>query len=138
MGLSLDNAISLLANLELYGMNSTTVVTAMRTAVKNFSADGLDAQTALQSTITEIANMENAADATALAIDTFGSRAGVDMANAIRSGAISIETLTGNLDVAQGTLSSTARQHRPSTRNGSPGKQEHQFGIHDDGTAYGR
>lgn len=108
MGLSLDNAISLLANLELYGMNSTTVVTAMRTAVKNFSADGLDAQTALQSTITEIANMENAADATALAIDTFGSRAGVDMANAIRSGAISIETLTGNLDVAQGTLSSTA------------------------------
>lgn len=108
MGLSLDNAISLLASLELYGMNSTTVITAMRTAVKNFSADGLDAQTALQSTITEIANMENAADATALAIDTFGSRAGVDMANAIRSGAISIETLTGNLDVAQGTLSSTA------------------------------
>lgn len=108
MGLSLDNAISLLASLELYGMNSTTVVTAMRTAVKNFSSDGLDAQTALRDTITEIANMEDAADATALAIDTFGSRAGVDMANAIRSGAISVETLTGTLDVAKGTLSSTA------------------------------
>ena len=89
-------------------MNSTTVVTAMRTAVKNFSSDGLDAQTALRDTITEIANMEDAADATALAIDTFGSRAGVDMANAIRSGAISVETLTGTLDVAKGTLSSTA------------------------------
>lgn len=87
MGLSLDNAISMLAQFELYGMSGTTAITAMRTAVKNFSDDGLNAETALQSVINEIANMESAADATALAVDTFGSRAGVDMANAIRSGA---------------------------------------------------
>lgn len=108
MGLSLDNAISLLAQLELYGMTGTTAITAMRTAVKNFSDDGLDAGTALQSVISEIANMESTADATALAVETFGSRAGVDMANAIRSGAISVDTLTGSLEVASGTLSSTA------------------------------
>lgn len=108
MGLSLDNAISMLAQFELYGMSGTTAITAMRTAVKNFSDDGLDAETALQSVINEIANMENAADATALAVETFGSRAGVDMANAIRSGAISVDTLTGSLDVASGTLASTA------------------------------
>lgn len=108
MGLSLDNAISLLAQLELYGMTGTTAITAMRTAVKNFSDDGLNAETALQSVINEIANMESQADATALAVETFGSRAGVDMANAIRSGAISVDTLTGSLDVASGTLASTA------------------------------
>lgn len=108
IGLSLDNAISMLAQFELYGMSGTTAITAMRTAVKNFSDDGLNAETALQSVINEIANMENAADATALAVETFGSRAGVDMANAIRSGAISVDTLTGSLDVAQGTLTSTA------------------------------
>lgn len=108
MGLSLDNSISMLAQFELYGMSGTTAITAMRTAVKNFSDDGLNAETALQSVINEIANMETAADATALAVDTFGSRAGVDMANAIRSGAISVDSLTGSLEVAQGTVKNTA------------------------------
>lgn len=108
MGLSLDNAISMLAQFELYGMSGTTAITAMRTAVKNFADDGLNAETALQSVISEIANMESAADATALAVETFGSRAGVDMANAIRSGAITVDSLTGSLDVAQGTLARTA------------------------------
>lgn len=108
MGLSLDNAISMLSAFELYGINSTTAITAMRTAVKNFSADGLDAETALQQVITQIATMGSSADATALAVETFGSRAGVDMANAIRSGAISIDTFTGSLDEAQGTLQRTA------------------------------
>lgn len=108
MGLSLDNAISMLAQFELYGMSGTTAITAMRTAVKNFSDDGLNAETALQSVINEIANMESAADATALAVETFGSRAGVDMANAIRSGAITVDSLTGSLEAADGTLAKTA------------------------------
>ena len=108
MGLSLDNAISMLAQFELYGMSGTTAITAMRTAVKNFSDDGLNAETALQSVINEIANMESAADATALAVETFGSRAGVDMANAIRSGAVTVDSLTGSLEAADGTLAKTA------------------------------
>lgn len=108
MGLSLDNAISMLATFELYGMSGTTAITAMRTAVKNFAADGLDAETALQSVIEEIANMESASEATTLAVETFGSRAGVDMVNAIRSGALSVDTLTQSLDVADGTLQTTA------------------------------
>lgn len=108
LGLDLDNAISLLADLELYGTNSQTVVTGLRTAVNNFSKDGLDAQTALQSVISEIASMEDASEATALAVETFGSRAGQELAGAIRSGAISVDSLTKSLDVAKGTLSSTA------------------------------
>ncbi len=109
MGLSLDNAIYMIAQLELYGMNGTTAITAMRTAVKKFSDDGLNAEVALQSVINEIASMENVADATALAVEVFGSRAGVDMVNAIRSGAITVDKLTGSLEVAQGTLSNTAK-----------------------------
>lgn len=108
LGMSLDNAIRMLADFELYGISSTTAVTAMRTAIARFSEDGLDAETALREVITKIAEMENAADATALAVDTFGSRAGVDMVNAIRSGAITIDTFTGSLDAAGGTLAKTA------------------------------
>lgn len=108
LGMNLDNAISLLADLELYGTSSQTTVTGLRTAVNNFTDDGLDAEAALRNVIEQIANMEDASEATALAVDTFGSRAGQELAGAIRSGAISVDSLTQSLEVADGTLSSTA------------------------------
>lgn len=108
-GLSLDNAVSMLADFELAGINGTTAITAMRTAVKNFSSEGLDAETALASVINEISNMGNEAEATALAVEIFGSRAGIDMANAIKNGVITVESFTGSLDKASGTLDKTAK-----------------------------
>lgn len=108
MGLSLENAIGLLAKMELYGVEGTSTITAMRTAVKNFAADGLDAQEALQDTITEIANMKDSSEATTKAVEVFGSKVGVDFARAIRDGAITTDTLTGSLDEAAGTLERTA------------------------------
>lgn len=108
VGLSLDNTIQLLSDFELAGINSTTAVTAMRTAVNNFSKDGLDSKTALQSTITEIANMGNASEATAKAVEVFGSRAGQQLAAAIRNGTVSVESFTTTLESADGTLAKTA------------------------------
>lgn len=107
-GLSLDNTIQMLADFELAGINSTTAITAMRTAVNNFSKDGLDANTALQEVITQIATMENQSDATALAVETFGSRAGQQLALAIQNGTVSIDTFNSTMDKAQGTLTKTA------------------------------
>lgn len=108
MGLSLENAIGLLAKMELYGVEGTSTVTAMRTAVKKFASDGEDAQMALQNTITEIANMKDSSEATTKAVEVFGSKVGVDFARAIRDGAITTDTLTGSLDEAAGTLEKTA------------------------------
>lgn len=110
LGMDLDNAISLLTDLELYGTSSTTTVTGLRTAVNNFSKDGLDAKDALRDVIEQIATMEDASEATALAVETFGSRAGQELAGAIRSGAISVDSLSNSLEVAQGTLSNTAEE----------------------------
>ena len=93
LGLSLENAIGLLAQMELYGVEGTSTITAMRTAVKKFASDGLDAQTALQNTITEIANMKDSSEATTEAVEIF---------------AITTDTLTGSLDAAVGTLEKTA------------------------------
>lgn len=107
-GLSLDSTIQMLADFELAGINSTTAITAMRTAVTGFSKDGKDAGTALQEVIAEIAGMENAADATALAVETFGSRAGQQLASAIRSGTVSVDTFSATLEEADGTLAKTA------------------------------
>lgn len=106
--LSLGSTISLLGELELQGINSSTVIMGLKTAVKNFSDDGLNAGEALRSTIDKIANMRSEAEATSLAIDTFGSRAGVELASAIRSGAITVEMLNTDLAEAEGTLKKTA------------------------------
>ena len=109
MDLSLDSTISLLGALELQGINSSSVIMGLKTATKNFSKDGLDAASALRSTVDQIATMGDEAAATTLAIETFGSKAGVEMANAIRSGAITVEMLNGDLSEAEGTLQRTAQ-----------------------------
>lgn len=107
-GFSLDNTISMLADFELAGINSTTAITAVRTAINNFTDDGLNAEAELQRVITQIANMEDASEATALAVDTFGSRAGQELALAIQNGTLSVDTFNSTLDEAQGTLAKTA------------------------------
>jgi len=107
-GLSLDNTIQMLADFEIAGVNSSTAITALRTAVNNFSKEGLDANTALQDTITKISEMGDETDATALAVETFGTRAGQELALAIRNGTISIDTFNASLDDTEGTLDKTA------------------------------
>lgn len=108
VGLSLDSTIQLLADFELAGINSSTAITAMRTAVNNFTNDGKDAEAELQNVINKIANMEDSTEATALAVDTFGTRAGQQLASAIRNGTVSIDSFNASLEAADGTLRKTA------------------------------
>ncbi|KAB0577227.1 TP901 family phage tail tape measure protein [Fusobacterium naviforme] len=107
-GLSIDNTIQMLADFELAGINGTTAIMAIRTAVNNFSKDGLDANEALQATIEQIATMGDQSEATALAVETFGSRAGQQLALAIQNGTISVDTFNATMDEADGTLRKTA------------------------------
>lgn len=108
VGLSLDSTIQLLADFELAGINSSTAIMAMRTAVNNFTNDGKDAETELQNVIAKIASMEDSTEATALAVDTFGARAGQQLALAIRNGTVTVDSFNASLESADGTLRKTA------------------------------
>lgn len=108
MDMTLDGTITLLSEMEQQGINSTQVVTAMRTALTNFSADGLDAGTALRDVVDQIKNMEDSSEATTLAVETFGSRTGAVFADAIRNGTISVDTFTASMDDADGALDKMA------------------------------
>lgn len=105
---TLDESIGLLANMELQGLSTSTVMTGFRTAIKNISESGGDAAEDLRYYINEIATMRNETEATNLAVELFGSRAGVGLANAIRSGALEINNLTAILEGSEGALESTA------------------------------
>ncbi len=108
LGYSLDESIALLSMFEYEGLNASSIMMGFRSAVTNFSNDGKDAATAMQEVIDEIANMADESEATSLAIETFGSRAGAELAFAIRNGKFEIQDWTAAISASEGTLSSTA------------------------------
>ena len=108
LGYSLDESIALLSMFEYEGLNASSIMMGFRSAVTNFSNDGKDASVAMQEVIDQIANMADESEATSLAIETFGSRAGAELAFAIRNGKFEIEDWTAAISNSAGTLSSTA------------------------------
>ena len=108
LGWALDENIALLAGLEQSGINSQAVMYGLRRSVVYFSQDGKDANEALKEIIAEIYALGDSAESTALAVDTFGVRAGPEMAFAIRNGKLEIEDWVAAIATADGTLAATA------------------------------
>lgn len=108
LGLSLDNTISMLGELELAGVSASSAMTGMRQAVNNAAEKGVEANAYFLDTIESISNAATETEAAAIAADAFGKRAGQELALAIRSGTISVETFNSTLEEADGTLRKTA------------------------------
>ena len=108
LGFTLEDSIGLFAQLELQGVSAQTAMTGFRTALNKFADEGQDAETALQGLIDKIVNAGSESEATSIAVDYFGSRAGAALASSIRSGTLSIEDLTATLNGAEGALNTTA------------------------------
>jgi len=108
LGWTLDESIALLARLEQGGISSQSVMYGMRRSVVYFSKEGKDASEALREVIDEIYALGDSADGVALSVETFGVRAGPEMAFAIRSGKLEIEDWIDAIAGADGTLSATA------------------------------
>lgn len=108
LGYSLDESIALLSMFEYEGLNSSSIMMGFRTAIKAFSDEGLDASAAMQDVIDQIATMSDESAATSLAVETFGTRAGPELAYAIRSGKFEIDEWTAAIAGSTGTLKTTA------------------------------
>ena len=107
LGLSLTDATGLMAAFGKDGVNTQMVMTGLRTAVQQFTKDGADMSTALTDVFEKIKNAKDPTEALTLATSTFGAKAGVEMANAIRSGKASIEGFTEAIAASEGTLKET-------------------------------
>jgi phage-related minor tail protein len=108
LGYGLDESIALLAMFEYEGLNASQIMTGFRSAVNNFADSGQNASVAIRDVITEIAGMTSESDAAALAVQVFGSRAGPELAFAIRNGKFGIEEWVAAIGGADGTLTKTA------------------------------
>jgi TP901 family phage tail tape measure protein len=108
LGLSLTDSTALLAAFGKDGVNAQSVLTGLRTAVKEYAKEGVDASTALEATFDQIKNAKSPTEALTIAINTFGQRAGPELANAIRSGKASIEDFEQSISTAGGKVKETA------------------------------
>ena len=93
IGLDLESSIMLMAQFEKNGVDASTALMSIKTAVKNAAKDGQDAQEALKTTMAAIRDAATETDALTLAIELFGSRGAAEMADAIRTGRLDIDQL---------------------------------------------
>lgn len=106
MGLSLDQAVAFMGQLEKSGTNSETVLNGMRKALKNSTKDG---KSLSQSLLDLQASIEGNGDSTKglqAAYDLFG-KSGDQIYGAIKNGTLSFKDLTTAMQSSKGAVTTT-------------------------------
>ena len=93
LGFSFTESTALISQFEKEGVNSELVMGSMRIALGRMAKAGEDPIATFNRVTDEIKNAGSAGEANALALEMFGSKAGPDMAAAIREGRFEIDEL---------------------------------------------
>jgi TP901 family phage tail tape measure protein len=103
-GFSFEESATMLGKFEKEGVNTQLVMGSLRIALGKFSKAGLDPKEALLETMDAIKNAGSAAEANQIAFETFGARAGADMAAAIREGRFELGDLFEQVSSGEETI----------------------------------
>lgn len=109
LGLSADQAVVLMGQLEKSGANSETVLNGMRKALKNAAKEGKPLDRALTDLQTTIQFGSEGMDGLNAAYELFG-KSGDQIYGAIQNGTISFRNLAGAVSDASGTVENTYGQ----------------------------
>lgn len=105
MGFDADATIATLAQFDKQGVNTELVMGSLRIALGKMAKAGIsDAGEAFKVLTEQIKNAESPTEATRLAIELFGAKAGPDMAAAIREGRFELGNLTEALNTSRGAI----------------------------------
>lgn len=107
MGLNAAQAAQFLGQIEMSGADVATVMTSLRTAVKNASKDGKDINDVLTSFSHYLLTGASDADKLNRAMELFGSKGGAQMMNAIQEGQISFSGFDQTLTDVAGSIDNT-------------------------------
>ena len=110
LGFSFEEAAALLSSFESEGVNTEAVMSGMKIGLGKLAAAGEDPAEAFGRIVEEIKNFESAGEAGQLAAEVFGTRAGPDMAAAIREGRFEIDDMVAALGDVDGALSTAAEE----------------------------
>jgi len=107
-GFSIEESTALLSKWEKEGVNAELVLGAFKIAQSTFAREGIPMREGLADTIAKITELGPSAEATGLAMKTFGSRAGGDMAAAILEGRFSIDDYMESIAGGSDTINAVA------------------------------
>lgn len=107
LGFDLTESTAMLANFEKKGVDGEAIVKGLGLASKKWAEEGIPVREGLQDTIAKITALGPGADATKLAIETFG-KSGIVMADAITKGAFANEDLYNQLLDTDDSINNTA------------------------------
>lgn len=107
MGLNAYDAASFLGAADMAGIEATTMMTGLRTAMKNAAKDGTTLDDALAVFTDTMTNNASESDKLAAAYELFGTRAGGAIYNAVSNGTLDLQNFSSSLGEFEGSVSST-------------------------------
>lgn len=107
LGFNTEETIALLSQFEIAGVNGETALAGLKSAVKNWGKEGKDANAEFHKAIDTIKNAPTDIAATEAAFEVFGSKAGAELVEAIRSGRFAYDELLATIAESNGTVEST-------------------------------
>lgn len=107
MGLSAADAASFLGSCDMAGLEISTTMMGLKTAMKNAAKDGKDLDDFLGDFSKTMNSNASESEKLSAAYETFGTRAGAAIYNAVKNGKIDLEDLTGSLGDFAGSVDKT-------------------------------
>lgn len=107
LGLSFEEAVTLIGQLEQHGVDSSAALSGLTKAAGAYAKKGKSMTEGLKETIDSIKNSKSETEALSIAMEIFGSKKAPQMVDAIKRGALSFEELGYTAEVSGGLVSST-------------------------------
>jgi murein DD-endopeptidase MepM/ murein hydrolase activator NlpD len=109
-GFSFEESAALMGKWEKEGVNTEAIMSGMKAGLGKLAKAGKDPAKAFEEISKQIKNAGSTGEATAIAIETFGQRAGPDLAAAVREGRFDLEELMGTLKGSSETIMSAGKE----------------------------
>ena len=107
MGLTAEDSAMLLGNMSMAGLDSSTAMMGLKTAMKNATEDGISMTDALAGFEGIMNSNASESDKLAAAYELFGSRAGAAIYNAVSNGTLDLQNFDGSLGEFEGSVNET-------------------------------
>ena len=107
LGLSFEEAVTLIGQLEQHGVDSSAALSGLTKAAGAYAKKGKSMTEGLKETIDSIKNSKSQTEALSTAMEIFGEKKAPQMVDAIKRGALSFEELGYTSQVSAGLVSST-------------------------------
>jgi phage-related minor tail protein len=104
LGFGFTESAALLGKWQKEGVNTELVAGSMRIALGKFAKAGREPGEAFRETVEKMQKLGPGAESLGLAMETFGAKAGPDMAAAILEGRFAIDDLVGKIEKSKSTI----------------------------------